>query len=149
MRLAGYLWALPNTLLAIATGLLLLGRFRLVDGVLEITGRRVAWALDHLPNPAAALTLGHAVFGIDQEALDRTRVHERVHVRQYERWGPLFVPAYLGFSAWLYARGRDGYLENPFEVEAYAVDDCRGGAAHVGVQPLGCTLDSRPQQPKG
>ena len=56
--------------------------------------------------------------GIDLFA--KTRAHERVHVRQCERWGPLFVPAYLGVSLWLMARGRDAYRDNPFEVEAYA-----------------------------
>ena len=43
-----------------------------------------------------------------------------VHVRQCERWGPLFIPAYLVASAVLWCRGRDFYEENPFEREAYA-----------------------------
>ena len=68
------------------------------------------------------MTMGHVVFGQTDAALDITRRHEHVHVRQYERWGPLFVPAYLAASALLYLRGRDGYRENPFEIEAYAVD---------------------------
>ena len=119
------LWTLPNTLVAVAIGLLLRGRFEFVDGVIEIHGRGVAKALAALPHPAAALTLGHVVFGQTPFDLDRTRVHERVHVRQYQRWGVFFVPAYLLASLFFYVRGRDGYLENPFEVEAYAVDDCR------------------------
>jgi hypothetical protein len=101
-------------------GLLLLSRFRMVEGVMEIHGRGVAFCLARLPVPAAAMTLGHAVFGRDENALRRTRKHERVHVRQYERWGVFFVPAYLICSGLLYFVGRDGYLENPFEVEAYA-----------------------------
>jgi hypothetical protein len=40
-------------------------------------------------------------------------------VRQYERWGPLFLPLYLGYSLVLWLQRRDPYLENPFEVEAY------------------------------
>jgi len=75
--------------------------------------------------PALALTFGHVVFGQTEAALDLSRVHERVHVRQYERWGIAFVPAYLICWLILSLRGRDGYRENPFEVEAYAVDDCR------------------------
>ena len=78
--------------------------------------------LNRLLIPALALTLGHVVFGQTRAALDATRAHEHVHVRQYERWGILFVPAYLAVSAYLYLRGRDAYRENPFEVEAYAVD---------------------------
>lgn len=123
--LAAYLWASPNTLVAIGVGLLLGGRFRTIDGVLEIHGRRVAWLLQRFPVPAAAMTLGHAIFGQTPSDLDRTRRHEHVHVAQFARWGVFFVPAYLAASTYLYLRGRDGYLENPFEVEAYAVDDPR------------------------
>jgi hypothetical protein len=42
-----------------------------------------------------------------------------VHVRQYERWGPLFVPAYVLCSAVIWSRGGDAYRDNPFEREAY------------------------------
>jgi hypothetical protein len=128
-RLIAYAWASPNTLLGIAIGLLLAGRFRWVDGVIEIYGRNVAAVLARLFVPAAALTMGHVVFGRDRHCLDSTRIHERVHVHQYERWGIAFLPAYILASVWLYARGRDGYRENPFEREAYAIND--------------------PQQPKG
>jgi hypothetical protein len=51
--------------------------------------------------------------------LDATRAHERVHVRQCERWGPLFIPAYLSSSAWAAIRGEDAYRDNGFEREAY------------------------------
>ncbi|MEL6108543.1 MAG: hypothetical protein AAFU85_21265, partial [Planctomycetota bacterium] len=99
-RLAGYLWAAPNTLVAIGIGLLLGATFRRVDGVLEIHGRRIAWLLQRFPVPAAAMTLGHAIFGQTPSDLDRTRRHEHVHVAQYSRWGPLFVPAYLAASVY-------------------------------------------------
>ena len=52
MRLLGYLWASPNTLFGIAAGLMLWGRFRLVEGVVEIHGGGVAHVLANLPNPA-------------------------------------------------------------------------------------------------
>lgn len=64
------------------------------------------------------MTLGHVVLGKTQEALDRTREHERVHVRQYERWGPLFLPLYFGWAGYLYLIGKHYYLDIPFEVEA-------------------------------
>ena len=62
-----------------------------------------------------AITIGHVVLGRDAGALARSRAHERVHVRQYEVWGPLFVPAYFfkGFVA--YCRGGHPYWDNPFE----------------------------------
>lgn len=119
----GYLWAAPNTLLGMAIGLLLGGRFEWVDGVIEVHGRHVSRALGNMILPARAMTIGHVVFGCDREALAVTRLHERVHVRQYAIWGPFFLPAYLGISLWLYAHRRDGYRENPFEIQAYAVDD--------------------------
>jgi len=66
-----------------------------------------------------ALTLGHVVLGRTAAALDVARSHELVHVRQYERWGPLFIPAYLLCSLVLFIRRRDPYRDNPFEKEAY------------------------------
>ena len=65
------------------------------------------------------MTLGHTVLGLDETSLDIAQPHELVHVRQYERWGLLFIPAYL--SCWLALRlaGKDGYRDNPFEREAY------------------------------
>jgi hypothetical protein len=39
-------------------------------------------------------------------------------VRQYERWGLLFYPAYGLSSLWQLLRGRRPYWDNVFEVEA-------------------------------
>ena len=120
-----YAWASPNS----AIGLLGLpgARVARVDGVLELQGGLASWfllrvlpRLGFAPAGIAAMTLGHVVWGASPADLTRTRAHERVHVRQYERWGPLFLPAYGLASAVLYLRGRDGYRENPFERAAYA-----------------------------
>ncbi|QOV87344.1 hypothetical protein [Humisphaera borealis] len=125
-----YAWALPTT----AVGLLFVpaaligGRLRWVDGVLELHGGGVRYFLEHgtlLPGGASAMTLGHVVLGRDQAALDRTRSHERVHVRQVERWGPLFLPAYVVASIVAAVRGRDAYRDNMFEREAFADDERR------------------------
>ena len=43
-------------------------------------------------------------------------------MRQYERWGPFFIPAYLAASLWMLVTGRDPYRENPFEREAFRGD---------------------------
>lgn len=112
------LWALPNSLIGLLLGLLLLplgARLRVVDGVLEIA------ALPRAPRrrwPFAAITFGHVIVGTHALELNRLRAHERVHVRQCERWGPLFLPAYLLAGAWQGLRGRRPYWDNPFEVEA-------------------------------
>jgi hypothetical protein len=101
------------------------GRTAIVNGVVEGFGPRIRWGLRHLTlvdGGATAITFGHVVLGRDAETLDRTRGHERVHVRQYERWGPLFFLAYLGASVWVWTRGGDAYRDNPFEREARRVE---------------------------
>ncbi|MEQ1910489.1 MAG: hypothetical protein ABMA15_16840 [Vicinamibacterales bacterium] len=122
-----YLWATPATLLGVAA--IVAGcrraRVRVVDGVVEAHGPAIAWGLRHLTfieHGAAALTLGHVVLGVDATSLEWTRAHERVHVRQYEAWGPLFLPAYVAFSIWARVRGKHFYFDNPFEVEAFSAD---------------------------
>jgi hypothetical protein len=120
-----YLWTLPTTcvgLLFIAPALLGGGRVCVMRGVIEIHGRWIAYVLRRcvpISGGASAMTLGHVVIGRDQECLDLSRDHERVHVRQAEHWGPLFIPAYLLASLILKLRGKDAYFDNPFEREAY------------------------------
>ncbi|MEL6716562.1 MAG: hypothetical protein AAFP86_22480 [Planctomycetota bacterium] len=128
-----YLWASPNTLLGLGlcdAALLTRGRGEVVDGVLEVHGGLVSFALRRLPvgaGGAAAMTIGHVVVGLDRERLARTRFHERVHVAQYERWGPLFLPAYALSSLWCLCTGRRPYRDNAFEREAYAAEAARFG----------------------
>jgi hypothetical protein len=124
-----YIWASPNTVVGsvfflptVFTG----GRARIVDGVLELHGGATTFFLSRvtsiwLSGGATAMTLGHIVLATSRADHDRTRQHERVHVRQCERWGPLFLPAYLSCSMVLWIRRRDAYWDNPFEREAYAV----------------------------
>ena len=120
-----YLWALPTTavgLLFVLAGLLTGGRARVVRGVLEVHGGLVAFFLRRLTplkGGASAMTLGHVVLGRTAQDLDLSRDHERVHVRQCERWGPFFIPAYLLASLVLFLRRRNFYEDNPFEREAY------------------------------
>ncbi len=104
----------------LATG----GRACRNGGVLELHGGVTTWFLRSvagrvLPGGAAAMTLGHVVLGRDPETHDWARDHERVHVRQCERWGPLFLPAYGVASLVAWWRGQDAYRDNRFEREAY------------------------------
>ena len=116
-------WAAPYTLLGVmigSLGVLTGGKLQSHSGVLEFHGGAASRFLDFLPLPhVAAFTLGHAVIGRDADALDLTRAHERIHVAQFERWGPFMGPAYLGCSAMLWLQGRDAYRDNPFEREAF------------------------------
>ncbi len=67
------------------------------------------------------MTLGHVVVGRDPGCLERTRAHEREHVRQFECWGPAFIPAYVIASLVAAARGGHYYRDNAFEHRAVAV----------------------------
>jgi hypothetical protein len=125
------LWTFPTTAIGLLVGALCIplgARWQFVDGVLECHGGGVAWLLEHatlLQDGAMAITFGDVVLGRTPAALDLTRRHERVHVRQAHRWGPFFIPAYLLASliAWLQRRG--AYRGNAFERAAYAVSDDR------------------------
>lgn len=119
------IWSLPNTilgLLVVAIAVVTGGRANVHTGVIEAHGGFAALLLRRftlLPGGASAMTLGHVVIARDPAALDLTREHERVHVRQYERWGPLFIPTYLLCSLYILIRRGDAYRENPFEREAF------------------------------
>ena len=123
-RLLLYLWVFPVSVL----GMLVVwvarssgGVVQRVDGVLEAAGGWPAWVLQRgfpFSGPVAAMTLGHVVVGVSLFALSATRAHERVHVRQFERWGVLLLVLYplAGLLAWL--RGGCPYRDNVFEQEA-------------------------------
>lgn len=128
---AGYAWAGPWTLLVLVFFVLplvvLRSRVRVVAGVVEVTGGLLPRVLPNLlPRvPISAITLGHVVLAQRDGDAERLRAHERVHVAQWARWGLLFPAAYLGASLVARLRGRDPYLDNPFEREAFRIGDDR------------------------
>ena len=135
LRLVQYLWTSPNTLLGLAmlpSALASRGEIRVVCGVLEVNSPLISSLFDRLLlrwGGTSAITLGHVVLGRSREALEVTRMHERVHVRQYELWGPFFIPCYLLSSLLAYRRGKDPYLDNLFERKAYEqAEACRARA---------------------
>jgi hypothetical protein len=120
MKVLGYLWALPVTLVGISLALAIWatgGTVRLRGGIVEGFGGLSAGLLrgGRFFHGGAALALGHVVLARDADSLVRSRPHELVHVRQYERWGPLLLPAYWIVSAWLWLHGLDPYLDHPME----------------------------------
>lgn len=123
-KLLAYAWALPTTMLGLVfvPDALFTGEVRRVDGVLEIHGWLARSFLAHctlLEGGASAMTLGHVVIARNRHLLEESRSHERVHVRQCERWGPFFIPAYLLYGALAWFRGLRAYEDNPFEREAF------------------------------
>lgn len=137
--MCAYIWASPYTFagfglaaLAVALG----ARCAWADGALEVAGGRAGRWLSRRRIPFAALTLGHVVLAVDARSLAALRAHERVHVRQYERWGALFGPVYLLSSAWQAVRGADPYRSNRFERQAYAVAGWQGDGALAAQEEL-------------
>jgi hypothetical protein len=117
------LWAAPASAVGIVLAALLGvtgGRACLRAGVLEVTWRSSLSACPRfaLRYPFRAITLGHVVLAFTHQELEVMRAHELAHVRQYELWGPFFLPAYAASSAWQLLRGRDPYMDNWFEVQA-------------------------------
>jgi hypothetical protein len=123
LRLLILLWTLPTTLIGmLAAGVWILfgAKARLAHGVVEVHGGMFAhWMMRR---GFAAMTLGHVILGFSAARLEQLRPHEHVHVRQAERWGILFIPAYLLAGLWQGLRGRHIYYDNPFELEAFAMD---------------------------
>ena len=133
-RALRYLWAAPYSAVGLALGVVALlcgASMRVRSGTLEFGGGRIWSVLSACPRPVSfcAITFGHVILGDDHATLDRVRPHEQVHVRQYERWGLLFIPAYLVSSLVQLVRRRDPYRDNYFEREA------RAKAAHVAAMP--------------
>lgn len=125
--MASHLWAAPASLLGLALALPLLalgGRMVWRDGVIEVSARdrrsnsRPGMRAQPPRLPFDAITFGHVVLARSAALHDALRAHERVHVRQYERWGALFLVAYPAESLLQWARGRRPYLDNRFEVSA-------------------------------
>ena len=123
--IARYAWALPATSVGLLLSLIALAvgaKGRIVEGAFEIAGGGIDSCLMVLPRYCrfGAITFGHVIIGVDHDTLAHHRLHEHVHVRQYERWGMLFFPLYLSSSLIQIGRGRDPYLNNSFEREAFA-----------------------------
>ena len=122
----GYLWAAPNSLVGLAGAATARHRPVRWRGVLLIEGSRAGLARFLAWRGFGAITLGHVIIA-GERLDDHLLAHELAHVRQHERWGPLFYPAYLLASV-------AGYRRNPFEhaAERAAVRLLGGGRAAGG-----------------
>jgi len=123
LRLAGYVWAFPVTAAGLCLTLLTAlsgGRVQARDGTVEAFGGLARWLLrgNRFWKGGAAMAVGHVILARDLACLERSRAHERMHVRQFERWGVLLPVVYLSVIWWLKWRGYDPYFDHPFEQEA-------------------------------
>jgi hypothetical protein len=92
------------------------GRVRLREGTLEFHGGFATWFANVIGFDG--MTLGHAILGRNPLALDAVRAHEQAHVRQVERWGIAFIPAYFVASFLAWRAGGHYYRDNWFERDA-------------------------------
>ena len=129
------LWAAPWSLLGLligAVGLLSGGHVQRKGRILEFSGGCLPVILHVFPfyfgSPVA--TFGQVVLGRSDRYLNACRKHQLVHVRQYERWGLLFIPAYLTCSAALWFWGKP-LLRQPLRA--------------LGVPAIGMTMRSHTQ----
>ena len=123
-----YIWASPATAIGVCAACIAgligaeLGR---VSGVLEVSlaprGAVLCKAVACLP--FVAITFGHIVIACSAQEQATHREHERVHVAQYELWGPFFLLAYPLESLYQVLSGRRPYQDNRFETAARAA--CR------------------------
>jgi hypothetical protein len=119
------IWAAPWSLFGLAIGVVGLitgGSIRRKGRVLEIWGGCLPKVLRVFPfySGSPVATYGHVILGRSECYLDACRIHQLIHVGQYERWGVLFVPAYLLFSLVLWLMGKNPYYDNPFERQAFS-----------------------------
>jgi hypothetical protein len=123
LKLAKVLWASPCSVVGLALAAFPLaagGKAKWSQGALEVTYRESDADCDSLARalPFRGIVFGHVILAVTQEELACIGAHERVHVAQYERWGPLFFLAYGASSLWQLVSGRNPYRHNHFEVEA-------------------------------
>ena len=108
LRLVRYTWAAPTTMVGILAGALTIctgGRAQVRRGAVEFYGGFSRWLAGKWG--FSAMTLGHVIIGRDTWCLEFCRDHEQAHVRQVERWGAAFIPAYLLASVIAWWQGGD------------------------------------------
>lgn len=109
----GALWTLPNTVLGLGFALLSWTLPLPHDGLLVAESNRGLADLFLTRRGFGAITLGRVVVSATP-LTPRLLMHESHHARQYEVFGPFYLPIYL----WLHHRL--GYQANPLELEAEA-----------------------------
>ena len=117
------LWAAPCSAVGIVLAGVLLtlgGKAKWSSGALEVTYRHSLAGCGKLASklPFRGIVFGHVILAVTREELRTIGPHERVHVEQYECWGPLFLLAYGASSFWQLVNGRSPYWYNYFEVQA-------------------------------
>lgn len=125
---AKLLWAAPCSAVGLAFAAFILlagGKAKWSNGACEVTYRSHHASCGSLARrlPFRGIVFGHVILAVTQDELQTIGAHERVHVWQYERWGPLFFVAYAASSLWQLLQARDPYWDNHFEIQARELGD--------------------------
>jgi hypothetical protein len=123
LRQAAFIWSLPLGALGVLGALLFRllgwGQLRLSDGALEIIARGplARWMAN---NHWAAFTLGWTIIYWQEEFANHPSIrrHEREHIRQFLRFGPLMAVLYPLAGLLAAVGGGHFYRDNPFEKAA-------------------------------
>lgn len=123
LKFTRLLWAAPCSAVGLVLALIPLvlgGKAKWSAGALEVTYRQSQASCGKLARtlPFRGIVFGHVILAVTREELQYIGAHERVHVEQYERWGPLFFLAYGASSLWQLLKGRSPYWYNHFEIQA-------------------------------
>jgi hypothetical protein len=108
LELLGFAWTVPNTVLGLLLGAFTFQLPRAQDGafVFDRGPRGLTRLLRAMGR--TAMTVGFVI--VAAVPVEGTLLaHERHHVRQYARWGPLFIPVYLALAI------PYGYRRHPME----------------------------------
>ena len=107
----GFVWTSPNTLIGLVLGLGTFQRPRLADGAIIFDRAPRGLTALMLRANRVAMTVGFVILSARPLA-GRLQAHEQQHIRQYEVWGPLFIPVYLVLAIGY------GYRRHPMEIRA-------------------------------
>ena len=123
LKVTKLVWASPCSAVGLALAAFALaagGKARWASGALEVTYRDCRASCGKLAQtlPFRGIVFGHVILAVTREELATIGAHERVHVEQYERWGPFFLIAYVASSLWQLLKRRSPYWHNYFEIQA-------------------------------
>ena len=122
-RQAAVIWSSPVGVLGLLGALLFRiarwGQLRVSDGAVEVIARGplARWLAD---KQWAAFTLGWTIFYWKEEFADHPSIrrHEREHIRQFLRFGPLMLVLYPLLGVCVALGGGHFYRDNPLEKAA-------------------------------
>ena len=107
----GFVWTSPNTLIGLVLGLCTFQRPRVADGAIIFDRAPRGLTAVMLRAHRVAMTVGFVILSA-RPVTGRLLAHEQHHIRQYEAWGPLFIPVYLVLAIGY------GYRRHPMEIRA-------------------------------